>query len=279
LLRILTTEGRSVCLCWAKSKPKGPKGFDQKKSPGEKNVSAYAGSSKNLEDLKKPCCKAWTGELIRSISRNSNRNLEYRERRCGFNTKHQSTTKPQSTSNASGTLHREGRNKKGDGRKRGGGSARPPRSRQEKKKQSRPPSFGVLGNSSVAYFVTQNAVREPRCRFKTKHRSTTRGVRRPKGPEGRPFHSLPHNIMWTGLCLDVPSSRRGQNNSFLELSFSEGGQATFDEWATDLHKECHKGLQQQTEVHYVPLLEWRIPFEGALLRCTCKGNSPFSNRG
>ena len=26
LLRIPTTEGRSVCLCWAKSKPKGPKG-------------------------------------------------------------------------------------------------------------------------------------------------------------------------------------------------------------------------------------------------------------
>ena len=26
LLRIPSTEGRSVCLCWAKSKPKGPKG-------------------------------------------------------------------------------------------------------------------------------------------------------------------------------------------------------------------------------------------------------------
>jgi len=25
LLRIPSTEGRSVCLCWAKSKPKGPK--------------------------------------------------------------------------------------------------------------------------------------------------------------------------------------------------------------------------------------------------------------
>jgi len=26
LLQILSTEGRSVCLCWAKSKPKRPKG-------------------------------------------------------------------------------------------------------------------------------------------------------------------------------------------------------------------------------------------------------------
>ena len=28
LLRIPSTAGRSVCLCWAKSKPKGPKGTD-----------------------------------------------------------------------------------------------------------------------------------------------------------------------------------------------------------------------------------------------------------
>ena len=33
LLRIPSTEGRSVCLCWAKSKPQGPKELEEPKGP------------------------------------------------------------------------------------------------------------------------------------------------------------------------------------------------------------------------------------------------------
>ena len=35
MLRIPSTDGRSVCLCWAKSKPKGPKGGGRKESARE----------------------------------------------------------------------------------------------------------------------------------------------------------------------------------------------------------------------------------------------------
>ena len=44
LLRIPSTEGRSVCLCWAKSKPKGPKGR-------EGRVVGLCWASLNLKDL------------------------------------------------------------------------------------------------------------------------------------------------------------------------------------------------------------------------------------
>ena len=69
MLRIPSTEGRSVCLCWAKSKPKGP---TQNKGPkgsavisrnpnlkdvqelvlGLTEVFAFVGRNKNLKDLK-----------------------------------------------------------------------------------------------------------------------------------------------------------------------------------------------------------------------------------
>ena len=59
LLRTPSTEGRSVCLCWAPSKPKGPKG-PIKDDPIKcflyflrKGVSlGYVGRIENLEDLK-----------------------------------------------------------------------------------------------------------------------------------------------------------------------------------------------------------------------------------
>ena len=65
LLRTPSTEGRSVCLCWAPSKPKGPKGnaggldprdlktallFGSFLRKGE--VLAYVGRIHNLKDLK-----------------------------------------------------------------------------------------------------------------------------------------------------------------------------------------------------------------------------------
>jgi hypothetical protein len=50
LLRVPSTEGRGVRLCWAISKPKEPKGFSTEQFP----VSAYVGSSKNEKDLKGP---------------------------------------------------------------------------------------------------------------------------------------------------------------------------------------------------------------------------------
>ena len=51
LLRIPFAEGRSICLCWAKSKPKGPK---KEAWPFYRtsSMSAYVGSSKNLNALK-----------------------------------------------------------------------------------------------------------------------------------------------------------------------------------------------------------------------------------
>ena len=78
LLRVPSTAGRSVCLCWAKSKPKGPENRQGGcfTSPRQANIGRPAGASK---------------ELIRTLSRNATANLEYGERRCWFNTKHQST--------------------------------------------------------------------------------------------------------------------------------------------------------------------------------------------
>jgi len=51
---VLSTEGRVVGLCWAKLKPKRPKGSERKHglSTEQFPVSAYVGSSNNLKDLK-----------------------------------------------------------------------------------------------------------------------------------------------------------------------------------------------------------------------------------
>ena len=55
LLRVPSTEGRSVCLCWAKLKPKGPKGlfcesFLSKDLQKGEEV-AHSGLFQNLKDL------------------------------------------------------------------------------------------------------------------------------------------------------------------------------------------------------------------------------------
>ena len=44
--------------------------------------------------------RVWTGEPICNLSRNKNRSLEYGERRCGLNTKHQNTKTPDVANNA-----------------------------------------------------------------------------------------------------------------------------------------------------------------------------------
>ena len=49
-LRTPSTEGRSVCLCWAPSKPKGPKG-PRGSCLRSGEVFAYVGSIQNLKDL------------------------------------------------------------------------------------------------------------------------------------------------------------------------------------------------------------------------------------
>ena len=43
LLRIPTTEGRSVCLCWAKSKPKGPKGGTHARPASAREIGGSVG--------------------------------------------------------------------------------------------------------------------------------------------------------------------------------------------------------------------------------------------
>ena len=59
LLRIPSTEGRSACLCWAKSKPEGPEGSiahirrrGQKRGPRNPNASSiHPGAGPTSDDL------------------------------------------------------------------------------------------------------------------------------------------------------------------------------------------------------------------------------------
>ena len=82
--------------------PDEPTGAFYVKGP----VTGYGGIASGLKVLKDGSASVpkngqisqpahWVaGELNRSLSRSSTRNLEYGGRRCGFNTKHQSTKAP-----------------------------------------------------------------------------------------------------------------------------------------------------------------------------------------
>ena len=100
LLRIPSTEGRSGCLCWAKSKPKGPKKVGTPKAKftrrGSYNCLQY-GVEKNVH-VSKPtllllkrrcCCKNLAGKTVRYVHLETTIFFEKRIRRFrGFPLKH-----------------------------------------------------------------------------------------------------------------------------------------------------------------------------------------------
>ena len=99
LLRIPTTEGRSVCLCWAKSKPKGPNGPKDLKG-GDDSATHREPSALYCWILEILYCTPKGRRALPRIQSTEERSVclcwapfkpQGPEGWCAFNTKHRST--------------------------------------------------------------------------------------------------------------------------------------------------------------------------------------------